>query len=678
MKNYSGKTINQYYLAKDLGQGGMVVVYKAFDNALNRDVVVKMIRTEDLDGAKQTDILQRFKLLANTLLRLDHPNIAPVLDYGLFEDVPYLVAEYLPGGTLKQRMHKRLSLSAAVQVLVPIADALIYAHSNGVLHQDFKPSNVLFHNQDKRPILADLGIASLFNESVFDPDFLELGFGTPAYMAPEQWRGFATDQSDVYSVGIVFYEMLTGKIANKTETPLAAAFKQSEGLIPDPTEMITGLSADVQHFFFKCLALEPANRFQNMQEMKVAMESLVGLPGMQPPSETGGRRVQASEPAVENPSRFTRPGYEATLIKSSQEEPVRQETPQPSNVPSKTVSPTLASPLPIQDDFRPRLRPDSIRPKVASQPAKGPLPPIQLQQKPSKSKPGLEATAPRQQGEPARVFKNDPWVAALILGLALGIANLIKVAIFDIANFSERAWISSLIGSTIGWLIAGLAIYFYYRLTTRLKLCAIGLVGFALAGIIPTLLEQIVPLPSGTWLATVVMWLFLAIGVGMMFHGPNKLQSSEGLALIGGWTIAGVLSVLPLIVFSLIDAANGDVPLTLRLIQGLLLGAVLAASVHISFEVHFKYARHGFAKLIVSFSVAGILAYLLFYGVQNKNLASGISWLVMTTLSLLGVAWTAIRSAVPSSHTRDISPNVPASGDTKKATIHPNSSGLVK
>src|SRR5690606_2241604 len=306
MKNYSGKTINQYYLAKDLGQGGMVVVYKAFDNALNRDVVVKMIRTEDLDGAKQTDILQRFKLLANTLLRLDHPNIAPVLDYGVFEDVPYLVAEYLPGGTLKQRMHKRLSLNAAVQVLVPIADALIYAHSNGVLHQDFKPSNVLFHNQDKRPILTDLGIASLFNESVFDPDFLELGFGTPAYMAPEQWRGFATDQSDVYSVGIVFYEMLTGKIANKTETPLAAAFKQSEGLIPDPTEMITGLSAEVQHFFFKCLALEPANRFQNMREMKVAMESLVGLPSLRQPSETGGCRVQASEPAVENPSRFTR------------------------------------------------------------------------------------------------------------------------------------------------------------------------------------------------------------------------------------------------------------------------------------------------------------------------------------------------------------------------------------
>ena len=92
MKNYSGKTINQYYLAKDLGQGGMVVVYKAFDNAQNRDVVVKMIRTEDLDGTKRSDVLQRFTPITDSLMRLNHPTIAPLLDRGFFEDVPYLVA----------------------------------------------------------------------------------------------------------------------------------------------------------------------------------------------------------------------------------------------------------------------------------------------------------------------------------------------------------------------------------------------------------------------------------------------------------------------------------------------------------------------------------------------------------------------------------------------------------
>lgn len=675
MKNYSGKTINQYYLARDLGQGGMVVVYKAFDNALNRDVVVKMIRTEDLDGANQTDVLQRFKPLANTLLGLNHPNIAPVLDYDLFEDVPFLVAEYLPGGTLKQRMHKRLSLNAAVQVLVPIADALIYSHLNGVLHQDFKPSNVLFHNQDKRPILTDLGIASLFNESVLDPDFLELGFGTPAYMAPEQWRGLATEQSDVYSVGIVFYEMLTGKIANKTETPLAAAFKQSEGLIPDPTEMINGLSAEVQHFFFRCLALEPANRFQNMQEMKVAMESLARLPGVQTPSEAEGRRLQASEPVeVKAPLRAST-GYEATLVKSSHEEPVRQETPQPPHLPSKTVSPRPASAPLIQEDFRPSLRPDYIRQTVAPQQAKGTLPPIQLQQKPTKSKPGSAANAPKPQGKPESVLKYNPWVAALALGLALGLANLIKTAIIDNLDFPDLIWISSLIGGTIGWLIAGLAIYFYYRLTTKLKLNKIGLAGFILAGIIPTLLEQLEPLSYGTWLSIIVMWFLLAIGIGIMFHGSNKLKTSEGLGLIIGWTIAGVLSVLPLLAFSLISPTKGDVPLTLRSIQGLLLGAGLGASVYRSFKLHFKHARHGFVKLTASFSIAGLLACYIFFGVQNKNLASGIAWLVMTTLSLIGVAWAANHSVAPGSQVPGFSTKASGSGNQKTATIHPNSKG---
>jgi len=116
-------------------------------------------------------------------------------------------------------MRKQLSLKAALQVLSPVAEALIYAHHNGVLHQDFKPSNVLFHNQDKRPLLTDLGIGSLFTDSVFDPELFELGFGTPAYMAPEQWRGLATEQSDVYSVGIVFYEMLTGKSPTRLRHP---------------------------------------------------------------------------------------------------------------------------------------------------------------------------------------------------------------------------------------------------------------------------------------------------------------------------------------------------------------------------------------------------------------------------------------------------------------------------
>lgn len=645
MKNYSGKTINQYYLAKDLGQGGMVVVYKAFDNAQNRDVVVKMIRTEDLDGTKRSDVLQRFTPITDSLMRLNHPTIAPLLDRGFFEDVPYLVAEYLPGGTLKQRMRKQLSLKAAIQVLSPIADALIYAHRNGVLHQDFKPSNVLFHNQDKRPILTDLGIAALFTDSAFDPELFELGFGTPAYMAPEQWRGVATEQSDVYSVGIVFFEMLTGKIANKTETPLAAAFKQNEGLIPDPTELINGLSTEVQHFFFKCLALEPINRFQSMEEMKMAMEHLIFPPDPKQTSGVETNQPQSPEPPISDHRDIRLPAYEATRITPIQEEQEKKANPQPYQATNEHEQPAVARPYPIQEDFHPSKRPDYIKSPVASQPAST-MPPIQLQQKPHNAKAKSDFPAQAKQSVAPKIIKYNPWVTALVLGLALGLAHLLKTVIMEELENIQPNWIFGLIGRAIAWLIAGLAIYFHFRLTSRLKLSAVGLFGFLLAGIIPTILKEIVSAPYNDWLFDVALWLLLALAITMMFHGPEKVQTKQGLTLIGGWTIAGVLSVLPLMIFSLIGTETAEVSLYLRIVQGLLLGSTLALAVHNSFKNHFKHDRLSSVKLLISFSVACALSYLIFYGVEDIYLASSLAWLVMTGLILTGIAltWTQPKS----------------------------------
>jgi serine/threonine protein kinase len=665
MKNYSGKTINQYYLAKDLGQGGMVVVYKAFDNALNRDVVVKMVRIEDLDGTKRTDILQRFTPLGNSLLQLNHPHIAPVLDHGFFEGVPYLVAEYLPGGTLKQRMRNKLSLKAAIQVLRPITDALIYAHHHGVLHQDFKPSNVLFQNQGKRPLLTDLGIASLFTDSVFAPDLFELGFGTPAYMAPEQWRGLATEQSDVYSVGIVFYEMLTGKIANKTETPLAAAFKQNEGLIPDPTDMVTGLSSEVQHFFFKCLALEPVNRFQSMEEMKIAMERLEGTTDDR---QTGGIQVehfQAIEPGFKQASNVSKSGYEPTQIRQIQEDPTQQVSPQPSREPLQPTHPKASMQPFIQEGFHPSQKPDYIQPRVAPQPTEPTLPPIQLQQKPTRAKPHPQAAPLLKQNPPLQVFHRNPWVTALVLGLAIGLSHWIGAVFTENTNFFQRDWFSDLFGCTLTWSVAGLAIYFYFTQTTRQKLYPLGLIGFVLAGVIPTMIERLVRFPYNAWLHDIVLWLFLGFGIGMMFHGPEKVQSSQGLALIGGWTIAGALSGLALLVFSSFNPLIDEVPLYLRAIQGLLLGLILALAVFDSFQEHFKHDQYGLIKLVASFSVACIGALLLRFGVENELVASGISWLLMTVIILAGIAWATFQAAVPKNLSSSIGTNTPENRNHK-------------
>ena len=650
MKNYSGKTINQYYLAKDLGQGGMVVVYKAFDNVLNRDVVVKMVRTEDLDGKKRTDILQRFMPLANSLLQLNHPNIAPMLDYGFFEDVPYLVAEYLPGGTLKQRMRKQLTLNAAIQVLSPVADALIFAHDNGVLHQDFKPSNVLFHNQDKRPMLTDLGIASLFSDSVFDPELFELGFGTPAYMAPEQWRGLATEQSDVYSVGIVFYEMLTGKIANKTETPLAAAFKQNEGLIPDPTQMIGGLSVEVQHFFFKCLAVELVNRFQTMREMKLAMERLNLTVVDRHNSGLGSSHSQTAEPPVKQDSSVIKPGYEATRIKPIQEEPLQQQH-QP-----------VATPLPIHEDFHPSLKPDYIKSRVVPQPSAAPLPPIQLQQKPVKGKKSHGKPAKNAQSEGLPEIRGNSWIAALVLGLSVGLSHVLKVVIIDQVDFINPVWISGLIGRTVAWFISGLAIFFYYRLTTKQILFPVGISGFVLAGIIPTLLDKIVPSPYGSWLSEITFWTMLGLGIVLMFHGPEKLLSKQGLALVGGWTLAGVFSVMPLLIFPSKFSANTEVPLTIHLVRAIAIGPNIGRSLHNSFSNYLKPGKSGLYWLAGSSLVACVISSLIFYGMKNIYLASGLSWFVITTLILVGVALAQVQPTAQNAHLSQSEPNMPQNG----------------
>lgn len=651
MKNYSGRTINQYYLSKDLGQGGMVVVYKAYDNALNHDVVVKMIRTEDLDGTKRADILQRFIPLANTLVRLDHPNIVPVMDHGSFEGIPYLVAEYLPGGTLKQRMRKPLSLKAAIQVLTPITDALIYAHRNGVLHQDFKPSNVLFHNLDKRPMLTDLGIASLFADSTFDLELFELGFGTPAYMAPEQWRGHQTDQSDVYSVGIVFYEMLTGKIANKTETPLAAAFKQNEGFIPDPTEVIRGLSPDVQHFFFKCLALETVNRFQSMEEMKEAIMCLIP-----PITDSQGIKRETQQPQINEPiaqNREPNPsGYEATRVIPIQEEQTQHVAVNIPHANAKLTQPLVSSPVPIQSDFRPSKSPDYIKPAVVSLPGSSALPPLQLRQKGTRRHKKLS-----NYGKLNTVFptlKVNPWTTSLVLALTTGLAHWLGAEISQKMNFFEPGWIPSVIGRTIAWLIMGSAVFCFYRLTTKLKLYPVGLVGFLLAGVIPTLVSQMFPQPFDDWLFEITLWLLLGFGIAVMFHGLEKLKSSESLMLGFGWTFAATLSLLPLILFYMINFQKSEVPNYLYVIQGLILGVILAATIYRGFQRHFKHDRNALAKLVACFSLSCAWSYFIFYNVENDfSLTSAISWSVMTGFFLAGVAWATIRKTTPKAQSQN-------------------------
>ena len=272
MNDLSGQSIGKYHIIDKQGQGGMAIVYKAFDTHLERDVAIKFIRTDLFGSAVIEKMLKRFEREAKTLAKLTHPNIVGIIDYGEYEGVPYLVMEFLPGGTLKQKMGSPLSFKKAAQMLLPVADALSYAHSKNVIHRDVKPANVLI-TANGQPMLSDFGVARLLeNEDVATLTGTGVGIGTPEYMAPEQGLGKAIDsRADVYSLGVVFYELVTGRKPYTADTPMAVVLKQSTEPLPRPSALISGIPEEVDQMLFKALAKNAEDRYQTMDEFETAL-----------------------------------------------------------------------------------------------------------------------------------------------------------------------------------------------------------------------------------------------------------------------------------------------------------------------------------------------------------------------------------------------------------------------
>ncbi len=277
MSNLSGQSIGRYHILEQLGEGGMATVYKAYDTRLERNVAVKVLRTEQFIPAQLQMVLQRFEREAKSLAKLSNPNIVNILDFGEHEGMPYLVMEYLPGGTLKKKLGSALPWREAVQILLPVARGLAYAHQHGVIHRDVKPANILMNESD-RPILTDFGIAKLLE--VGDGHTLTgsgVGIGTPEYMAPEQGIGASTidERADVYSLGIVLYEMVAGRKPYIADTPMAVVLKQMTDPLPRPTDFVPDLPEHVEQILLKALAKEPENRYPDMNAMIDAMDGVL-------------------------------------------------------------------------------------------------------------------------------------------------------------------------------------------------------------------------------------------------------------------------------------------------------------------------------------------------------------------------------------------------------------------
>jgi WD40 repeat protein/tRNA A-37 threonylcarbamoyl transferase component Bud32 len=276
MTNLIGQSLGRYHILEQLGEGGMATVYKAYDTRLERDVAIKVIRTDQFAPAVLERILKRFEREAKSLARLTHPNIVHINDYGEHDSVPYLVMDFLPGGTLKGRMGKPMPWQDAVRLLIPIAKTLDFAHRQGVIHRDVKPSNIII-TADGDPMLTDFGIAKILDlEETVDLTGTSAAVGTPEYMAPEQATARTVDyRADIYSLGIVFYEMVTGRRPYQADTPLAVLFKHTSEPLPRPRQFVPDISQEVENILFKALAKKPESRYTSMIAFANALEDVL-------------------------------------------------------------------------------------------------------------------------------------------------------------------------------------------------------------------------------------------------------------------------------------------------------------------------------------------------------------------------------------------------------------------
>lgn len=305
MANLIGQSVGRYHIVEQLGEGGMATVYKAFDTRLERYVAIKFIRT---DAVKDAIFLKRFEREAKALAKLSHPNIVKVHDFGNFQGAPYLVMEFIPGGTLKQKLGKPIHWIEAAGLILPIARTLEYTHKQNIIHRDVKPANFLMTESDS-PMLSDFGIAKMM-ESTDAAQLTEtgVGIGTPEYMAPEQGLGKKIDQrADIYSLGIVFYEQVTGVKPFRADTPMAVLYMQITDPLPSPRSHVPSIPETVERILFKALAKKPEDRYQNMGEFAAALENLTRVEQPATQIEQPAARIGPPATRAEYPSAQMRP-----------------------------------------------------------------------------------------------------------------------------------------------------------------------------------------------------------------------------------------------------------------------------------------------------------------------------------------------------------------------------------
>jgi serine/threonine protein kinase len=249
--------IGRYIIKDELGRGGMATVYQAYDPSFDREVAIKILPSEMLHDPQ---FRSRFALELKTVAGLEHPSIVPVYDVGEEDGQPYYVMRYMTGGPLSRLINKgKFSLQDTARIIEKLAQGLAYAHKKGVIHRDLKPDNILF-DEHGDPFISDFGVAKLTESSV---SLTGSGIiGTPAYMSPEQAKGVEVDsRSDIYSLGVIVYQMLSGQQPFKSITPMGVVVKHITEAIPEILNTNPDLPLEVDTIIKTALAKEREARY---------------------------------------------------------------------------------------------------------------------------------------------------------------------------------------------------------------------------------------------------------------------------------------------------------------------------------------------------------------------------------------------------------------------------------
>ncbi len=272
MQGLIGQELGGYRIISQIGKGGMATVFKAYQPSLDRYVAIKVL--PPYYAEQDETFLKRFRQEAKAIASLRHPNILIVLDYGELERTTYLVMEFVEAGTLGDQMGKPMAPGQIAGLVGQVAGALHYAHQEGVVHRDIKPSNIMLPKPNW-PLLTDFGLAKIVGGTQLTQSGTVAG--TPAYMSPEQGRGERVDhRSDIYSLGIVLYEMATGVVPFEAETPMAVIVKHIIDPLPLPRSKTPALSEAIERVILKALAKDPADRFQDVGQLAEALTAAVG------------------------------------------------------------------------------------------------------------------------------------------------------------------------------------------------------------------------------------------------------------------------------------------------------------------------------------------------------------------------------------------------------------------